>query len=88
MIVSYPARNEATMQKGTRHPNEELGGANVFPDKQDSVQTYPREGGAEHPDEARPRYTPPEVDASGTITPKNQWPVMQKNQEEYPRHGD
>lgn len=78
MIVNYPERREATSEKGTRHPNEQLGGANVFPDKQESVQTYPREGGMEHPDEARPEYQEPGV----------QWPKKSQNQKEYPRHGD
>ena len=55
MIVSYPERKEATMQKGTRHPNEELGGANKFPAKEESIQTYPRGNDVEHPDEAMQR---------------------------------
>jgi hypothetical protein len=77
MIVKYPERSEAVSEKGTRHPNEELGGANIFPDKQESVQTYPREAGSEHPDEARPEYAPKE----------GQWPIK-GNVKEYPRHAD
>jgi hypothetical protein len=76
MIVNYPMRKEATSEKGTRHPNEELGGANRFPEKQESIQTYPREGDMEHPDEARPEYT----------APADQWPKKQENVKEYPRH--
>lgn len=77
MIVTYGERNEKTMQKGTRHPNEQLGGANVFPEKQESIQTYPRKEGIEHPDEAMKEEAP--IDA--------QWPIK-GNVKEYPRHGD
>lgn len=78
MIVNYPERKEKTMEKGTRHPNEELGGANRFPEKQESIQTYPRASEQEHPDEARPEYQEPGV----------QWPKKMQNVKEYPRHGD
>jgi hypothetical protein len=74
MIVKYPERSEAVSEKGTRHPNEQLGGANVFPDKQESIQTYPRKGDMEHPDEAMKEEAP--MDA--------QWPIK-GNVKEYPR---
>jgi hypothetical protein len=78
MIVNYPMRGEKVSEKGTRHPNEELGGANRFPEKQESIQTYPREAGMEHPDETVQEESNP-VDRP--------WPVKE-NVKEYPRHAD
>jgi hypothetical protein len=78
-------KKEAMSETGTKHPNEELGGANIFPDKQESIQTYPRGADMSHPDEARPEYQEPEVKADGTICEEYNWP-KKGNVKEYPRH--
>lgn len=77
MIINYPEKGEKTMQKGTRHPNENLGGANIFPESEESIQTYARGSDGDHPDEAMKEEAPADA----------QWPIK-SNVKEYPRHGD